>query len=129
MLYQYKFLQQYPENWTPDGPLYGNRWEFFVEVTGDHKADVVLDNWDVLAVRNSLGNRFAGLDANGLLSINGDLPRRPGGYWTEAEFFGDSGGTGFADVNGDGGSEPIAIKSDGLWVRRNTFVNFPSSCP
>jgi hypothetical protein len=110
-----------PENWTPEGPLYGNRWEFFVDVTGDGKADLVLDNWDGLAVRNSLGTRFAGLE-NGLLRINGDLPCYRGGYWTEAEFFGDHGGTGFADVEGRGGSAPIAIKSDGLWVRRNLYV-------
>ena len=52
-----------------------------------------------------------------------------GGYWTEEEFFGNNDGTGFADVDGDGDSEPIAIKSDGLWVRRNMFKNPPSSCP
>jgi hypothetical protein len=86
-------------------------------------------NWDGLAVRHSLGGCFAGLNANGQLIIDGDLPRLIGGYWTEAEFFGNNGGTGFADVDGDGDSEPIAIKSDGLWVRRNMFKNPPSSCP
>ena len=121
-------FKPYAENWTPDGPLYGNRWEFFVDVTGDGRADVVLDNWDGLAVRHSLGDRFASLNANGQLIINNDFPRRNGGYWTEAEFFGDSGGTGFADFDGDGDSEPVAINHDGLWVRRNTFKEPNSSC-
>lgn len=114
-------------NWTPDGPLYGNRWEFFVDVTGDRKADVVVDNWDGLAVRHSLGDRFASLNANGQLIINNDFPRRIGGYWTEAEFVGNNGGTGFDDFDGDGVSEPVAINHGGLWVRRNTFRE-PSTC-
>jgi hypothetical protein len=118
-------------NWTPDGPLYGDRWEFFVDVTGDGAADLVLDNWAGLAVRHALPipgpGRFAGL-TNGQLIIAGDMPRLPGGYWTEKEFFGNNGGTGFADFDGDGDSEPVAINHDGLWVRRNTFKEPISSC-
>jgi hypothetical protein len=112
------------ENWTP-GPLYGYDWEFFVDVTGDGRADMVMDDLAGIKVRHSLGNRLADLDANNRLIINSDFPRRRSGLWTEERFGGDTGGVAFAKVDG-GGSDAIAINSDGLWVRTNRFR--PSSC-
>ena len=115
------------ETWTPD-PYYGNRLNFFVDVTGDGRADAVVVNDDGIAVRDSLGNGFRSPDPVNHLVTAGDAVIRAWGYWTLDPFYG-SRGTFFADVDGDHAADAIAVNDDGVWIRRSRFENFFSNCP
>jgi hypothetical protein len=113
--------------WTDD-PFYGSRGTFFADVTGDGRADAIAVQSDGIMVRDSLGNGFRAPDANGNVT-EGGLVSRPKGYWTEGRFTGVR-GTFFADVDGDGAADAIAVNNDGIWIRRSTFARQTTpTCP
>ncbi|MBZ5491855.1 MAG: VCBS repeat-containing protein [Acidobacteriia bacterium] len=96
------------EFWTTN-PYFGSRGTFFADVDGDGKADaiVVNDGTDgTVVVRRSTGTRF---------SLNESFTTDP--------FFG-SIGTFFADVDGDGMADAIAVNSDNIVVRRSNGMSF-----
>jgi SOS-response transcriptional repressor LexA len=90
------------EDWT-HGPYYGSRGgPYFVDVTGDGKADAIAINDDTVLVRRSTGSEFA--------PTNED--------WTHGPYYG-SRGTYFADVTGDGRADAIVVNDNTVVVRRS----------
>jgi hypothetical protein len=106
------------ETWS-DYPYYGQIMNAFVDATGDKKADAIGVNYEGIAVRDSDGFKFRGLDANNNVT-DGDGPIRQWGYWTRDGFYGTRGTT-FADVDGDGAADAIAVNDDGVWIRHANF--------
>jgi hypothetical protein len=99
------------EEWTQQA-FYGSRGTYFVDVTGDYRADAIAVNEDGINVRSSDGSRF--------------LAGEP---WTHEAYYG-SRGTYFANVSrGSTGCEYIAdaivVNDDGITVRR---APEPSGC-
>jgi hypothetical protein len=116
----------YPADaWTADA-YYGQIMNAFVDMTGDGYADAVAVNYDGIAVRDSLRFGFRGLNANNEVT-SGDFAIRPWGYWTLDGFYGTR-QTSFADVDGDGAADAIAVNADGVWIRRSHFTDFVGRC-
>jgi hypothetical protein len=117
----------YPEAkpWASD-PYYGQIMNVFVDMTGDRKADAVVVNYDGVAVRDSTGFAFRGLNDN-LQVTDGDAPIRQWGYWTLEGFYG-SRLTAFADVDGDRAADAIAVNDDGVWIRKSNFADYGDKC-
>lgn len=83
---------------------------FFADVTGRGKADAIVVNRDSITVRRSNGNRF-----------------EPNETWTSGPFFGAVDGrvyVYFADVDGDGRADAIAVNETGITVRRSDGRQF-----
>jgi hypothetical protein len=114
------------ESWTKD-PYYGSRANFFVDVTGDGRADAVVVNDDGIAVRDAIVNAFRSPAPVTHAVTDRDAPIRPWGYWTPDAFYGYR-ETFFADVDGDRAADAIAVNNDGVWIRRSRFANFDSEC-
>jgi hypothetical protein len=87
------------EAWTSE-PYFGTRGTFFVDVTGDGRADAIVVNDDKVVVRRNTGNRFG-----------------PNEAWTSEPYFGTR-GTFFADVTGDKRADAIVVNADKVVVRR-----------
>lgn len=115
------------ETWTAD-PYYGSRANFFVDTTGDGKADAVVVNDDGIAVRDAVVNAFRSPHPDTHVVADRDAPIRAWGYWTLDAFYGYR-QTFFADVDGDRAADAIAVNDDGVWIRRSNFANFFSNCP
>ncbi len=110
------------ESWTTN-PYYGSEGTYFADVTGDGKTDAIASNDELwlgsrgITVRRSTGSQFA--------------ENEP--YWTTEPYIG-SEGTFFADVNGDGGADAIAVNEyssalrggdgGGVFVRQSTGYAF-----
>jgi hypothetical protein len=96
-----------------DTPYYGGKGTFFADANGDKKADAIVvndapnsgPNWVV--VRPSTGTAFA--------------PNQP--WIPNTPYFG-SRATAFADVNGDGKADAIAVNDNGVFVRLSTGNSF-----
>jgi hypothetical protein len=99
--------------WTVGG-FSGSLGTFFADVNGDHKADAIAVNPDGIAVHLSTGAAFS--NAN------------PTHRWTVGKFAG-SLGTFFADVNGDGKADAIAVNADGIAVHLSTGSDFSNANP
>lgn len=112
----------YNETWTND-PYFGTRGAFFADVTGDGRADAIVVNDDGIAVRDSLGSSFRSPDPTTGVVSEGGAVIKAWGYWTLDPFYGTR-ETSFADVNGDGTADAIAVNDDGVFVRRSTFTNW-----
>src|SRR5262249_3457022 len=92
-------------DWT-HGPYYGTRGTFFVDLTGDRRADAIVVNDGTVTVRRNTGYDFGPSS-----QANED--------WTHGPYFG-SRGIFFADVTGDGRADAIVVNNDTVTVRRNT---------
>jgi endonuclease/exonuclease/phosphatase family metal-dependent hydrolase len=97
------------EDWT-HGPFYGNRGTFFVDLTGDGRADAIAVSDGTVTVRRNHG---------------GDFGPDPGANedWTHGPCYGER-ATVFADVSGDGRPDIILVSDDTVTVRRNTGHDF-----
>lgn len=83
---------------------------FFADVTGGGRADAIVVNRDGITVRRSNGRRF-----------------EPNELWTSGPFFGAVDGNVyvyFADVDGDGRADAIAVNETGITVRRSDGHSF-----
>lgn len=115
------------EQWTKD-PYFGSRLNFFVDVTGDRRADAVVVNDDGIAVRDAMERAFRSPDpARGNIVAEDDAPIRPWGYWTRDAFYGNH-ITAFADVDGDRAADAIAVNFDSVWIRRSNFADSRARC-
>ena len=94
-----------PRDWT-GGPYYGESMTLFADVTGDGKADAIVQNFNTITVRRSDGCRFG-----------------PNEDWTGGPYSGEM-WTYFADVTGDGKVDAIALNSNTVTVRRSTGTRF-----
>jgi hypothetical protein len=106
--------------WT-DQDFYGDRGTFFADVTGDGAADAIAVNNNGIAVRPSWG-------AYGVPYFWG---RYGTNYeaWTNNAYYGDK-GTFFADVNGDGMADAIAVNQNlRVAVRLSNGTNFSADSP
>src|SRR5215471_15735781 len=97
------------QDWT-SGPFFGTRGTFFADVDGDGQADAIEVN-----------------DSTATVNSNTVTVRRSNGFsfgppedWTGGPFFG-SKGTFFADVDGDGRADAIAV-NDNTTVSNTTTV-------
>jgi hypothetical protein len=113
-----KYFEFPAKKWTDIG-FWGQRidpntnlFNYFADVTGDGAADAITVNDDGIYVRRALPQ----VQTFGLIPLptGGGVPLVE--KWTEVAFFGDQ-GTYFADVNGDGKADAIAVKDDGIYVR------------
>jgi hypothetical protein len=107
---QFRFTR---ENWT-SGPAGGQRATAVVDVTGDGRADLVAVNNNGIYVRPSSGAGF------------GDPERWSDEFWGDGDSLSAGGdriiadrGTFFADVNGDGMADAIAVTNGTVVVRRS----------
>lgn len=100
------------ESWAK-GDVNGEIMNAFVDMTGDGLADAVIVNYDGLAVRESL---------RPLKRAFGDMRR-----WAMERVDGTR-QTSFADVDGDGTADVIAVNDDGVWVRRSDFRGASGRC-
>jgi VCBS repeat protein len=94
------------------GSFSGSVGTYFADVTGDGKADAIAVSSDGIAVRPSTGTSFS----------SSNVTHR----WTVSGFSG-SIGTFFADVNGDGKADAIAVNSDGIAVHLSSGAYFSSA--
>lgn len=117
---------------------------FFADVNGDGLADAIGINDGTrivgdsgIAVRESINQYPGSLHSphpeTYEIRVRGDEPVGPWGYWTkgrtEDAFYGTH-GTFFADVNGNGTADAIAVKDDGVWVRLSCVGISPRDpCP
>jgi hypothetical protein len=93
------------EDWT-HGAFYGTRGTFFVDLTGDGRADAVAVNDDAVTVRRNTGHDFGpGSQANE--------------DWTHGSCYG-SRGTFFADLNAARRPDILVVNDDTITARRNT---------
>jgi hypothetical protein len=93
------------ENWTQT-PYQGQLGTFFVDVTGDGRADAIAVNAGNITVRRSNGRAFGAIET-----------------WSTTAYFGAL-GTYFADVDGNGRADAIAVHSNRITVRRSTGSTF-----
>lgn len=106
------------EKWT-DYEFYGDHGTFFADITGDGMAAIGVNN-DAIWYRQSTGSRFEGDDTKGKKQL------------TTGPFYGDllyeglvnqKEGTFFADVDGDGKADPIAVyKNKPIKVRESKIA-------
>src|SRR5262249_28608759 len=93
-------------NWTGGG-FWGWKGTYFVDVTGDKRADLVVVDDAGVAVRVSNGWSFNAYT-----------------YWTSSPFWGER-GTYFPAVDGDGKADAIAINNDGkVYVKKSNGTSF-----
>jgi len=84
--------------------------QFFADVTGDGRPDIILVNDDTVTVRRNRGSDFG--------------PGPPANEdWTHGAFYGTR-GTFFVDLTGDGRADAVAVNDDAVTVRRNTGHDF-----
>jgi hypothetical protein len=79
---------------------------FFADVTGDKRADLITVNDNGVLVNAAIATTTGGFSPT---AVN----------WTAGQTFVGERGTYFADVNGDGKADALAVKDDGLWVRHS----------
>ena len=93
----------------------GDKGSVLIDVTGDHKADLVLVNNDKILVRRALPEG----------SATGTSFGSPED-WTGGPFWGWY-GTMFADVDGDQKADALVVNTNGVTVRRSTGSGFSAN--
>jgi hypothetical protein len=103
--------------WTNES-YYGNVGTYFADVNGDGRADAIAVNKDeAVAVRLSIA----------ATATSGPSFARTHTYWTDVPYYGNL-GTYFADVNGDGRADAIAVnENQRLAVRLSNGSSFAST--
>jgi V8-like Glu-specific endopeptidase len=104
------------------GAYYGDRGTFFADVNGDGRADAVVVNNDRIAVKPSYTYCFS-TPAPGISLPTRTMCFRQTETWLERAYYGDR-GTHFADVDGDGRADVLAVNSNRIAVQRSSGTDF-----